>query len=359
MLKYDIKEVLDHRQTKLLIAMLILTCFSIAHALVSLYVFNIFKVQFGYLILFLSTCLVLREKREFELFIWSFVLFHAVLVLMNMDKLGSTMRVGAFKGGYFLGDGNDFGWSLSIFFPLSLYLTKTASRKTIKLIAASCSLLLIFGIVGTSSRGASLALFASVAYFISTTDKKFASLLIVGMCLVVGLIFAPPSYLERMKSISDYELDSSVQGRLAAWKAATKMALDHPLGVGAGNFNSAYGRFYRTEVDTSLLSQAHRWISPHSIYFLVLGEYGFLGVLLLLMLIYSNFRDNGRTYILMKNKFGDTPTNWTCLSVCVNMSIVAYSVGGLFLGGINYPHIFIITFLTIRLKKIAESLSES
>ena len=47
-----------------------------------------------------------------------------------------------------------------------------------------------------------------------------------------------------MNTMENYEEDSSAQGRLRAWHAARQMALDYPLGVGANNFSSAYGRFY-------------------------------------------------------------------------------------------------------------------
>ena len=81
--------------------------------------------------------------------------------------------------------------------------------------------------------------------------------------------------------MGDYEDDSSAQGRLRAWNAALQMAIDFPLGVGANNFSRAYGRYYIPE-NTSGYG-ALRWISPHSVYFRVLGEYGYPGLALLLV----------------------------------------------------------------------------
>ena len=47
-----------------------------------------------------------------------------------------------------------------------------------------------------------------------------------------------------MNSISAEE--GSAQGRILAWQAAGRMALDHPLmGVGSGHFPVAYGVKYR------------------------------------------------------------------------------------------------------------------
>ena len=71
------------------------------------------------------------------------------------------------------------------------------------------------------------------------------------------------------------------------------MALDYPLGVGANNFNSAYGRFY-IPADTSGWA-ANRWMSTHSCYFKVLAEYGYPGLILFLSILVTTFRDNVRS----------------------------------------------------------------
>ena len=36
----------------------------------------------------------------------------------------------------------------------------------------------------------------------------------------------------------------------------------------------------------------------------------------------------------------------------LNMSLVAFSVGGVFLGGVSYPHLFILTALILRTRQI-------
>ena len=70
------------------------------------------------------------------------------------------------------------------------------------------------------------------------------------------------------------------------------MALDYPLGVGAGNFPSSYGRHYRNFETTRIGYGAGRWIAAHSIYFSVLGEYGFLGPIMLIWLIVACMKGN-------------------------------------------------------------------
>ena len=106
-------------------------------------------------------------------------------------------------------------------------------------------LLSLVGIVGTESRGATIALVGCVLLFWATVAKR--KLLFVGvavMGVVAVMLLAPPAYFARMNTLKNVDDDNSAQGRLRAWRAARQMALDYPLGVGANNFNSAYGRFY-------------------------------------------------------------------------------------------------------------------
>ncbi len=135
------------------------------------------------------------------------------------------------------------------------------------------------------------------------------------------------------------------------------MAVDYPFGVGAGNFNSAYGRFYRpSEIDPRIWAGA-RWISPHSIYFLVLGEYGVIGLITILVLLILNFRENQKQVSALKRLPASCALRdeIAILPKYLNMSLVSFSVGGVFLGGISYPHIFILTALILKTKKINDA----
>jgi O-antigen ligase len=156
-----------------------------------------------------------------------------------------------------------------------------------------------------------------------------------------------------MRSVSGYQEDNSAKARLQAWGAAVRMAADHPLGVGAGNFGSAYGRYYRPPEDQGALSWgAGRWLSAHSIYFRILGEYGLPGLVLLISLIWLNIRDNLRAHrtLVAAGKAARISPIWPAL---LNMSVVGHAVCGIFLGGWASPHIFLLTALTISTSRLA------
>lgn len=348
--KNRVGDLFAQKQAKLLLFLLLMTSASIIYAIVQTHSLNALKAQIGYFMIFVSGYFLLRDAKRTDAFLILLTAFHLILVYLNLPKFFSEVRAGAFQAGYFLGDGNDFAWALNIVLPFTLYGAHRVRSKLLKLLCLCAFGVLIFGIIGSASRGATLAACAGMVYLLMSSRKK--SLVFAFVLLASGLVFtlAPSTYFERMETLGSYEEDSSAKSRLIAWKAATNMALENPLGVGAGNFNSAYGRIYRPEDALS-----NRWISAHSIYFVVLGEYGFIGLIVLIMLIISNIKDNVRTRKLIianNGGAGNIPDYWP---VYLNMSIIAYAVGGIFLGGINYPHLYVLTFLTLSAKFMVES----
>ena len=349
---------LKHTQIKAFSIFLMLTTLSLFHAFVTFQAFQVFKAQVGYLILCISLYLIIKNSRHILFLMGSMVFFHCFIVIVNLDRLNQGQRTGSFIAGYFLGDGNDFAWSLVTFLPFALYFLSAKPKLLIRLPALAALAIFVLGIVGTGSRGAFLAAVASLLYLVINSRNKAFSFTCLGFLALVAVSLAPPAYIDRVESISAYEEDSSALGRLVAWKAAFQMALDHPLGVGAGNFSSAYGRYYMPENPDTRIYANRRWIAPHSIYFLTLGEYGFFGLFIILLLLYSNYRDN-RTQIRLFQPLGkeDIHKNpMILLPKYLNMSLVAFAAGGVFLGGLNYPHIFILTALILRTKEINRDL---
>ncbi len=341
------KGLLRYPQGKLLLAFIFLTALSILHGLIQSYAFETFTIQVGYFILFANVFWAVTKWTRIRTVAIIMVLLHGYLVLVNFGKFFVGVRAGRFQAGYFMGDGNDFGWSLVTFLPFMLIAYKRSGHLVVRCMLLASSGLMVFGILGTGSRGASLGLAAQVLYLVLNSNRKAIALVVTTVALIGVLIFLPDSYTNRMSTIKDYKQDSSAQGRMRAWKAAALMALNEPLGVGAGCFNSAFGRSYREQVVQEEQWGSRRWISAHSIYFLTLGEYGFPGLLLLLALLYLTYR---RTQLYIRNSKTDVdgirgPPRYL---MALNTSLIGYSACGLFLGGINYPHLFLLLGLTVR-----------
>lgn len=339
-IKGEVKVCFQEKQTILLLVLLAMTLVSPLHALVRIYSINVLRSQIGYFVLLLVCAFFLSDIRRVRIYAWFMALVHVGLVIDNREKMFEAIRVGGYQAGYFMSDGNDFGWELNIVLPITGFLIVSARSLLPRITAIASFLTIAIGIMGTTSRGAALTMVSAVGYFIVMSRRKVLGALIAILVGIGILIVAPSGYIERLETIGSYTEDTSAQGRLEAWGAATRMALDYPLGVGAGNFNSAYGRYYRSDEFNS-----RRWISAHSIYFVVLGEYGVLGFVVLVATIVVNVRENHKSLARIRNAQQSTVSPlWP---ICLNMSVIAFAVGGCFLGGLHYPHIYMLSGLTI------------
>jgi hypothetical protein len=344
----------ESNEGKAHLTFLIFTCLGVLWAIVRSIVALQVRYHLDYLGLFTITAWLVTSRKRVDFLSMAFVLAAIGLVVQNLTLLQSSVRVGVFKGGYFLGDGNDFAWGLNVMLPFAMNLMLGRRWITTRLFGLAGFMAIVFGTVGTQSRGGTLAIGTAMLLYWLTVSKRKALGAVLIVCVVVGAaLVAPATYVSRINSMGDYQDDSSSQGRLRAWGAALRMAVDFPLGVGANNFSRAYGRYYIPE-DTSGY-KAFRWISPHSVYFRVIGEYGYPGFALLLWLIWSIWRDNRAVAAGMKKHPGmdfGIPENWPLL---LNVGLGAYCVGGIFLGGFAYPHLFLLSGLTIGSRRAVEA----
>ena len=343
-------EIAGSIQFRLLAGFLFLTALGLLHADVQTYVFTSLRPMAESIVFMLLTMYVLDRRSRLETFMLVLAAVAAVLVARNFHRLGASTRVGSFAAPYFMGDGNDFAWAMIVILPIALALV-LVQRKTIpKLVGLGAAVACVLGIVGTQSRGATLGLAAAAMYGWWFVAKRRLLGAVAVVVLAIGVVVvAPAGYFSRMQTVAEYEEDNSAQARLQAWGAAIRMAVNRPLGVGAGNFNSAYGRYYN-DPNGRVGWGAARWISAHSIYFKVLGEYGFVGAAMLLWLIGASIRDNFVFRRLLRTSQGaPLDEQWPAF---LNMSIIGFAVAGAFLTGFNYPHLFLLSGLTLSIGRI-------
>jgi probable O-glycosylation ligase (exosortase A-associated) len=176
--------------------------------------------------------------------------------------------------------------------------------------------------VGSQSRGALLGIVAMGTFlWLKSRSKFFTSLLAI---IAAALIFSimPQQWFDRMATINTYEQDASAMGRINAWWMAFNLAKDKPLGGGFDAFRSEMFQLYAPDP-----SNTH---DAHSIYFEVLGEHGFVGLGLFLLLGLMTWRTASR---VIKRARDDPSNRWAAdLAAMVQVSIIGYASAGAFLG---------------------------
>jgi len=186
----------------------------------------------------------------------------------------------------FFADNNTLGLALCMILPMLLYLSREEPRPLLKKILQVTFFLTIIAILFTYSRGAFLGLVIILAVLIWRSPWRLR----FGMALLIGALVAAPllpeGLWERIQSIgeqkSEETRDRSVQGRFEAWRTAWNIALDHPF-TGYGFrvlWNPNIWIMY-----SGLELQGPRTTDAHSLYFEVLGEHGFVGFGLYLLVL--------------------------------------------------------------------------
>lgn len=175
--------------------------------------------------------------------------------------------------------------------------------------------------LGSQSRGALLSIAAMSGVFWWRSKSKIAIGIMILVVGVFALMFMPETWTARMNTIGTYQEDASAMGRINAWTTAINIANDRFLGAG---FEMASPIVYqRYAPDPAVVLVAH------SIYFSVLGEHGYIGLLLYLGFWLATYSMAGR---IMRRTAGRVELHWVyLLGSMTKVSMVGFAVGGAFL----------------------------
>jgi probable O-glycosylation ligase (exosortase A-associated) len=218
-----------------------------------------------------------------------------------------------------IGDNNQLALALLMILPLVYYLRRTSSNHLVRMGLTAAGVLTFLSVLGSYSRGAFLALGAlSVLWWLRSRNK----ILFPFVLLVVAypaLHFMPQSFYNRMDTMNSLDNDGSFQGRVLAWKVAYYYARDHfPFGAG---FSGAEQGFIFNYYFPGLSTH-----SAHSIYFQVLGDHGFIGLIMFLVILILAFVNCQRIRKATRKR-PDLAWAWD-LATMVQLSLLVYCIGG-------------------------------
>ena len=294
---------------------------------------------------------VVDSVSKLKILLYSFIVFHIWIAADGLYGFYTTIGRGSQKGlggtlGGFLGDTNDFALAMSVMLPYALFLLLVTRGFWARIGVGVCAAMIAGSAVFTFSRGGFLTLALVFGYFILYSPKRVLGLSLAALMVIGALFVIPATYWERMRTSDDIEEDSAIQGRLWAWGAGYRMAVDQPLlGVGPANFPGAYGLQYKPQ-EARGGWQPNRWMGAHSSYFQILGETGFLGFSFFLGLMWMNLRSLGkvlRRYRPNRGDLADAPDAQFVRATAHAMraSLLAFMLGGAFLAAGYYPHLWL------------------
>ncbi len=270
---------------------------------------KVIKIQ----VMVFITLMIMGSKERLNLLIWVIVLslgFFGVKGGVFTIMTGGAYRVNG-PDGTFIGGNNEIGLALIMIIPLMRYLQLTVKHALLKHGLTVAMLLTVLSIVGTHSRGALVGGVAMLTFLILKSRKKFVFIIMLVIAVPAAINFMPGHWFERMNTIETYDEDESANERIEAWIYAFNYAVNHPI-VGGG-FEVFAGR-----------------TDAHSIYFEVLGEHGFVGLGIFLLLGF--FTWSSAAWVIRKTKEVDELVWASDLMKMIQVCLVGYAIGGAFLG---------------------------
>jgi len=301
---------------------------------------RVMKIQ----IMVLVGIYLLHSKNHVQILIWivaGSVAFFGIKGGLFTLRLGGEFRVYGPEGS-FIEDNNALALAIVMTIPLLRYLQLQATRRWVWWGLLVAMVLCGFSALGSQSRGGLLAIAAMIGYLWWKSRSKLATGFVLVMLVPVAIGFMPEKWEDRMRSIENYEQDASAMGRINAWMMAINLANDRPLvGGGFEIYNDkVFGRYAPDPSDVH---------SAHSIYFQMLGEHGYVGLALFLLLwalVWRNASWINRQSRSRKN------LHWASdLARMIQVSLIGYAVGGAFLNLAYYdvPYNLLVALVLTRL----------
>ncbi|HNH52797.1 MAG TPA: putative O-glycosylation ligase, exosortase A system-associated, partial [Nitrosomonas sp.] len=264
------------------------------------------------------------EKKHIDLFIFVnifsigyFGLKGGIFTILT----GGTYRVWGPEDS-FIFDNNALAASIIMCIPLMNYWRFISTRPWVRILFVIAMVLCSFSAIGSQSRGALVAISLMGLTYWYRSRNKFAGGVVMALLAMSLITFMPSSWEQRMSTITNYEGEGSAMSRLIAWQFCFNLANDRFFGGGFDIYNLPTYLLYAPE-------NFYKPFAAHSIYFSVLGEHGYVGLILFVLIWVLSFRVGSQIRKQTKNL---PEFVWLHhLAGMCQVSLIGYLAGGAFL----------------------------
>ena len=249
--------------------------------------------------------------------------------------------------------------------PLALWLAREgtifAPDWRVKAFAWALAFAAVLIPIGTEARTGLVCAAVLVMLSLRHMKHRFLTMSLIGAASLLAVPFLPASFTERMETIGDHRADQSASTRLAVWQWTLEFVETHPFG---GGFE-AY-RQNRLAIDVVETSQSGNTTAVetervedkarayHSSYFEMLGEQGWPGLTLWLLLHVLGVWQMERLIRRYRpTSLGAPPENlaphdlgWVApFATALQHSQIVYLVGSVFVGIAFQPFCYMVVAL--------------
>jgi len=228
----------------------------------------------------------------------------------------------------FLTDNNGFALALNMCLPTFYLFGRVKKQKLLRCalkIAFACGVLCV---ILSYSRGGFLGLVVVLTLLAWRSKYRVVGVALLAVIALAVVSFAPPQWSNRMNTLRQEGVDGSAQQRLVGWGTTWNFVQDYP--VMGGSFYVLPDVSVFQKYKTRNLPGGFESTGPHSIYFQVLGEQGFMGFVIYFGLVISCFV----TLVSLRRRTRRSPElSWMGFYAdIILISLTGFLVSGAFLG---------------------------
>lgn len=222
--------------------------------------------------------------------------------------------------GSFIADNNATALALCMTLPLMRYLQLHSTKKWVRTGLGVAMALTGIAVLGTYSRGGLIGLVIVAGALFLKSRRRFAVVLVMAVVGFTAYQFMPPEWAARMQTLQDATQQNSAETRIESWKFAANVAIHRPL-VGGG-----FDDYRSVSLWRAYAPEGAKQRAIHSIYFRVLSEQGFPGLVLFLGLLAASWRSCSRIRKITRR---EPDQKWAFdLASMLQVTLVAYAVTG-------------------------------
>ncbi|EGD57674.1 O-antigen polymerase [Novosphingobium nitrogenifigens DSM 19370] len=221
--------------------------------------------------------------------------------------------------------------------------------------------------VGTQARTGLICVGVLGLLMLRSTERRFTYIAVIAVGALIAIPLLPQSFTERMSTIQNHQADQSASTRVAVWKWTIDFAKSHPFGGGFEAYRQdsvTYDKVITqtlsnntTQISTQQVQESGR--AYHSSYFEMLGEQGYPGIGLWLLLHVLGVVQME----VIRRRFRKTPNPqlaWISpLADALQQAQIVYLVGGSFVGIAFQPFCYMLVGLQCGLHAYVRRLDEA
>jgi probable O-glycosylation ligase (exosortase A-associated) len=246
---------------------------------------------------------------------------------------GAQDRVHGSPAGHFA-DNNHFAVANLMALPLLFYFMSGTRNQAIRWLLGITIGFGLVAVLSSWSRGGLLALAATAIVLSSTSRRRWSAMAVAGSLGLAAVALMPDAWLARMETIASAGKEASAGSRLTYWEIGLEAGAERPLwGWGFDSY--------------AVLTGGAEW---HSSYVQVFAEHGLPGSALWLSLLLGSILLLARD--VLRPRADPLHPELPALSRALLASLIAFAVGGAFLGIAYWDILYHLIAIAVLLRKI-------